>query len=64
MKELTWEDIRKIVVIADSMLTHTAWDDIFFPDEQAYYEEVLRRFNEQKKLKELQSSTMKESPTL
>ena len=42
---LTWEDIKAIVTIADSMLTHTAWDAIDWPDEQKYYEEVLRRFN-------------------
>lgn len=46
---LTWEDVKAIVTIADSMLTHTAWDAIDWPDEQKYYEEVLRRFNEQKK---------------
>lgn len=44
---LTPEDIKAIVTIADSMLTHTAWDAIDWPDEQKYYEEVLRRFNEQ-----------------
>ena len=44
---LTWEDIKAIVTIADSMLTNTAWDAIDWPDEQKYYEEVLRRFNEQ-----------------
>ena len=46
---LTLEDVKAIVTIADSMLTHTAWDAIDWPDEQKYYEEVLRRFNEQKK---------------
>ena len=46
---LTREDIKAIVTIADSMLTHTAWDAIDWPDEQKYYEEVLRRFNEQRK---------------
>lgn len=44
---LTWEDVKRIVEIADSMLTHTAWDDIDFPSEQAYYEEVLRRYKDQ-----------------
>lgn len=43
--ELTWEDVKAIVNIADSMLTHTAWDEIDYPDERKYYEEVLRRFN-------------------
>ena len=46
---LTKEDVKAIVTIADSMLTHTAWDAIDWPDEQKYYEEVLRRFNEQRK---------------
>ena len=48
-EKLTWEDVKAIVTIADSMLTHTAWDAIDWPDEQKYYEEVLRRFNEQRK---------------
>ena len=48
--ELTWEDIRQIVKIADMLLV----DDIHingrgqFPEEQRYYEEVLNVFNEQK----------------
>lgn len=46
--ELTWEDVKAIVSIADSMLTHTAWDEIDYPDERKYYEEVLRRYNELK----------------
>lgn len=45
---LTWKNIKAIVTIADSMLTNTAWDAIDWPDEQKYYEEVLRRFNEQR----------------
>ena len=45
---LTWEDIKAIVTIADSMLTGTAWDAIEWPDQQKYYEEVLRHFNEQR----------------
>lgn len=53
---LTWEDIKAIVTIADSMITHTAWDAIDWPDEQKYYEEVLRRFNEQRHDKETQSN--------
>ena len=47
-EKLTWEDVRDIVVIADSMLTRTAWDDVEWPDEKVYYEEVLRKFNEQR----------------
>lgn len=46
---LTLEDIESIVKIADSLLTGTAWDVIDWPDEQKYYEEVLKRFKEAKK---------------
>ncbi len=44
--ELTWEDIRRIVHIADMLLV----DDkplSNFPTEPKYYEEVLRLYNEQ-----------------
>lgn len=48
--ELTWEDIREIVTIADRMLPDTAWDQSAFESqfqtEQMYYEEVLRRFKD------------------
>ena len=47
-EKLTWEDVKKIVTIADSMLTHTAWDAVDWPDEQVYYQEVLKRFLEKK----------------
>lgn len=50
-EKLTLEDVKAIVTIADSMLTHTAWDTIDWPDEQKYYEEVLRRFNSQREKK-------------
>lgn len=46
---LTWEDIKTITEIADSMLTGTAWDVIDWPDEQKYYEEVLKRYLEAKR---------------
>lgn len=46
---LTWEDIKAIITIGDSMLTGTAWDVIDWPDEQKYYEEVLKRFKDAKK---------------
>ncbi len=45
---LTWRDVKNIVTIADSMLTHTACDDIDHPDEQKFYEEVLRTYNKMK----------------
>ena len=47
--ELTWEDIKRIIQIADSMLTGTAWDAVDYPDEQKYYEEVLKQYKEEKK---------------
>lgn len=46
--ELTWDEVKTILQIADSMRTYTAWDEIDYPDEKKYYEEVLRRFNEAK----------------
>ena len=48
---LTWEDVQRIVTIADSMLTGTSQDAINYPEPKKYYEEVLRRFNEQKEEK-------------
>ena len=45
---LTWENIKSIIKIADSLLTGTAWDAVDWPDEQKYYEEVLKRFKETK----------------
>ena len=50
---LTWKDVKKIVTIADSMLTYTAWDAVDWPDKQKYYEEVLRRFNAKRNEKEI-----------
>ena len=44
---LNWEDVKAIVTIADSMLTHTAWDAIDWPDEQKYYEETVEQAKNQ-----------------
>ena len=41
--DLTWRDIREIVTIADSIFDESGWK---FDSEQAYYEEVLKRFNQ------------------
>ena len=45
---LTWEDMRKIIRIDEEMMddpeAHPEW-----MEEQPFYEEVLRRFNERKK---------------
>ena len=46
--ELTWKDIKQIIQIADGMLTNTAWDAIDYPDEQKYYEQVLKQYKKQK----------------
>lgn len=47
---LTWEDIRSIIIISEKyttmLLNSTPWDGIYTKTE---YEEVLRRFNEQRK---------------
>lgn len=42
---LTWEDVRQLVRTADSIITRETGK---YRDEQAYYEEVLRRFNAEK----------------
>ena len=39
---LTWEEVRRLVRTADSIITRETGK---YRDEQAYYEEVLRRFN-------------------
>ena len=46
--KLTWEEMKKIVLIADE-LTSGSFDDIKgrFPSEQSYYEEVTRLYYEQ-----------------
>ena len=43
---LTWEDVRELVRTADAILTRETGK---YPTEQSYYEEVLKRFNEQRK---------------
>ena len=51
-EKLTWQDIKAIDGIIDSMLTYTAWDDVNWPDKQKFYEEVLKRYNEAKEAEE------------
>lgn len=46
---LTWEDIKKLDGIMDSMRTYTAWDAVDYPNGEDFYKEVLKRFNESKK---------------
>lgn len=53
MKELTWEDIRRIGEIGGEMLTELGeftQENMLaaYPTEQLYYEEVLKRFNKEK----------------
>lgn len=48
--ELTWQDIKAIVNIADSLLRVTEREDHFlinsrFPTEESYYKAVLEEFN-------------------
>lgn len=38
---LTLEDLKEIVATADSLITHTAWDDITFPTEESYYKMIM-----------------------
>lgn len=47
--ELSWEDVRRIVTIADDILPDPRYKqdlDATFQTEQSYYEEVLRRYRE------------------
>ena len=44
--ELTWQDIQRIVKIADYIVTHETGK---YADEEAYYSEILRRFKEESK---------------
>ena len=48
MEELTWEDIKKIVNIADDMIDLDIMDEL--PEccktEEGYYTEILKRYRE------------------
>lgn len=53
---LTWQDIKRIVKIADDLIPCTPFvsvsEQIFadeFQTEEAYYKEILKRFKEEKK---------------
>ena len=43
---MKWEDARSIVNIADDLFENSGWE---FDNEQEYYEEVVRRFQQVKK---------------
>ena len=49
--ELTWEDVKRIVEIADHLCPYTSKEMAEFmtefQDEESYYREVLRRFSEE-----------------
>ena len=45
---MNWEDIKKLDGIMDSMRTYTAWDAVDYPNDENFYKEVLKRFNEKK----------------
>ena len=48
---LTWEDIKEIIQVSDSLLTGTAWDQITYPSEEDFYRaslDKLRRVNGEK----------------
>lgn len=50
--ELTWQDIKAIVNIADDILPDPRYKqdlDASLQSEEAYYKEVLRRFKDGKK---------------
>lgn len=46
MKELSWQDARLVVKIADAIFDSGDWN---YDTEQAYYEDVVRMFKEAKK---------------
>lgn len=49
-QELTWEDVKAIVNIADQLLDNAEMRiAVSNHSEKEYYEEVLKRFNEAKK---------------
>ena len=46
LNQLTTDDIKEIVVAADSLLIYTAWDEIKYPTEEEYYTAVMDRLKE------------------
>ena len=59
MKELSWQDARLVVKIADSIFDSGDWN---YDTEQAYYEDVVRRFKEEKKNRENEERTQENRP--
>jgi len=49
---LTWKDVQRIVEIADGLLAKESHTEILlaeFQSEESYYQEILKRFNEERK---------------
>ncbi len=48
-QELTWQDIKRIVTIADDLLPGHDTEQLLseFQTEESYYQEVLKRFKEE-----------------
>lgn len=45
---MTWQDIRRIITIANNLLNRLDYDKIKKMGEEGYYTEILNRFNEGK----------------
>ena len=46
--ELTWEDIKQLIITIDDVFHEHPHDDLVAMTEKAYCEEILARFNETK----------------
>lgn len=45
---MTWQDVRRIMTIANNLLNRLDYDSIKKLGEEGYYTEILNRFNEGK----------------
>lgn len=43
--ELTWENIKEIIRIADKLVEETKWSDLLVNGEEFYYQTVLNIYN-------------------
>lgn len=48
--ELTWQDIQRIVQIADNLCNSLDYEQVLRMGEKDYYTEILNRFNNTKQL--------------
>ena len=46
---LTWRDLKRIISIADKLIDEKPEEELLQLGEKGYYEEILNRFNEQRK---------------